>query len=241
MEPVQYLEAIESDTGALVAAADAAGLDAEVPSCPDWKVADLLAHIGRVQRWAAGNAVRAPKDGFWAGDEIAIPDPPERAAWVRDGVESLVAVLDRPPDDPAWTFAAPPTVGFWQRRQAHEVAMHRVDAELASGEVAAMDPALAADGIDELLWLLPRRPWARPITGTGETVHLHCTDVEGEWLIEFTPAGVEVERVHAKGDLALRGSASDLLRWCSGRGPVEPLEVFGDQARLVMFRATTTF
>ncbi len=56
MEPVQYLDAIRTNATALVDAADAAGLDAPVPTCPEWTVADLLGHIGRVHRWAAGNA-----------------------------------------------------------------------------------------------------------------------------------------------------------------------------------------
>jgi uncharacterized protein (TIGR03083 family) len=241
MEPAEYLDTIRSSATALVDAAVAAGLDAPVPSCPDWTVADLLAHVGRVHRWAAGNSVRSPEDGFWMGEEIEIPAPGARAQWARDGAEALVAALDRPADEPAWTFVPPQTVAFWQRRQAQETTMHRIDAQLAAGTADPIDPALAADGIDELLWLLPRRPWAGPITGNGETVHLHCTDVEGEWFIVFAPAGLQVERVHAKGDLAVRGTASDMLQWCSGRGPVEPLDVFGDAALLATFRRATTF
>jgi len=241
MEPGQYLDAIRSNATALVDAATAAGLDASVPSCPDWTVADLLAHVGRVHRWAAGNSVRSPDDGFWAGDEIQIPEPDARAGWVRDGVEPLMFALDRSADEPAWTFVPPPTLGFWQRRQAQETTMHRIDAQLAAGTVDPIDPALAADGIDELLWLLPRRPWVGPITGNGETVHLHCTDIEGEWVIAFAPDGLQVERVHAKGDLAVRGSASDLLLWCSGRAGVESLDVFGDAALLATFRSATAF
>ena len=241
MEPAEYLDTIRSNATALVDAATASGLDAAVPSCPDWTVADLLAHVGRVHRWAAGNSTRSPADGFWLGEEIEIPEPDARAGWVRDGAALLISALDRPADQPAWTFVPPHTVGFWQRRQAQETTMHRIDAQLAVGTVVPIDPALAADGIDELLWLLPRRPWAGPIAGNGETVHLHCTDVEGEWVIEFAPEGLQVERVHAKGDLAVRGAASDLLLWCSGRAGVEPLDVFGDAALLATFRSATTF
>jgi len=241
MEPAEYLDTIRSNATALVDAATASGLDAAVPSCPDWTVADLLAHVGRVHRWAAGNSTRSPEDGFWMGEEIEIPEPDARSGWVRDGARALISALDRPADEPAWTFVPPHTVGFWQRRQAQETTMHRIDAQLAVGTVDPIDPALAADGIDELLWLLPRRPWAGPIIGNGETVHLHCTDIEGEWFIGFAPAGLQVERVHAKGDLAVRGSASDLLLWCSGRASIESLDVFGDAALLATFRQATTF
>ncbi len=215
-----YLEAIASNAAALVDAANLAGFDAPVPSCPDWVVADLLEHIGRVHRWVIANSdpgsrrrvLVEPRDRGAGSREPG----PTGCATVRS---SCVAALDRDPQTPCWTFVPPPALAFWQRRQAHETAMHRVDAQLAAGSVEPIAPVLAADGIDELLWLLPRVPWSKPEGAAGETAHLHCTDVEGEWLLEFAPDGLRVEHVHAKGDVAVRGTASDLLRWCSGRGP----------------------
>ena len=53
--------------------------------------------------------------------------------------------------------------------------------------------------------------------GNGETLHFHRTDGDGEWLVRLTPDGPEVERAHAKGDVAVRGSASDLLLARAGR------------------------
>jgi uncharacterized protein (TIGR03083 family) len=237
-----YLDAIAVNAAALVDAAEVAGLDAPVPSCPDWVVADLLAHIGQVHRWAAANTTRDADAEFWSSREIDAPAAPARADWVREGATALVTALDLDPETPAWTFGDfPSLVGFWQRRQAHETVMHRVDAQLAAGAVDAIDPTLAADGIDELLWLLPLRTWVQPDPTRTGTAHLHCTDVEGEWLLDFTPEGMRTERVHAKGDVAVRGTASDLLMWSSGRGSVEPLEVFGDDAQRQMLRDALTF
>jgi len=242
MEPATYLDAIRTSSMQLVDAAEAAGLDARVPTCPDWVVADLLGHIGRVQRWAAGNAARDPGDDFWPGNEIEIPEPAARAAWVREGTDALVVVLDRPPETPAWTFLPPPTVAFWQRRQAHEAAMHRVDAaRTAGGDVAPIDAELAADGIDEWLDLVGKRPWKPGPIGGGESIHFHCTDVVGEWVVRLLPDGVTVERVHSKGDAAARGTASDLLCWLQGRGPIERLDVFGDADLLRRWREVATF
>jgi uncharacterized protein (TIGR03083 family) len=241
LSPDTYLDAIRANATELVDAAERTTLDAPVPTCPDWTVADLLGHIGRVHRMAAGNAVRAPEDGFWPGKEIEIPEPAARAAWVREGADQLVAVLDRPSEQPASTFFPPGNVGFWQRRQAHETAMHRVDAQAAAGDVAPIDAQLAADGIDELFVLLGHAPWRTPPTGNGETIHLHCTDIDGEWVARLGADGLEVERVHAKGDVAVRGGASDLLCWLSGRGPVDHVEVIGDAEQLPRWRAITTF
>ena len=76
--------------------------------------------------------------------------------------------------------------GFWSRRQAHELAVHRWDAQLAAGAPQPIDRALAADGIQELFDILPARPGGAP-TGNGETMHLHCTDGDGEWLDSTRP------------------------------------------------------
>jgi hypothetical protein len=52
---------------------------------------------------------------------------------------------------------APPPRRFWARRQAHETTIHSVDAIAARSQRwptasdVAIDPLLAADGIDELL------------------------------------------------------------------------------------------
>jgi uncharacterized protein (TIGR03083 family) len=248
---LDYVGAVDANARRLVDAAEQAGLEASVPSCPEWVVADLLAHIGRVHRWAAGNLRRAKPDEYWTA-EIEIPEPAARPAWVREGAADLVATLHQcEPDAPAWTFVPPSVAGFWFRRQAHETAMHRVDAELAAGSPTPIDPGLAADGIDELLWILslhgkvegapPDSPWARPITGNGETVHLHCTDVEGEWFVRRAPTGVEFDRVHAKGDAAARGTASDLLTWLSGRTSIDRIEALGSVALLEGFRDAARF
>ena len=82
------------------------------------------------------------------------------------------------------------------------------------------------EAIDEFLRVsLPHgRRHATPLNGT---VHLHCTDGEGEWFIATDGT---VERKHEKGDVALRGSASDLLAALQGRVDIDDLEVFGDPA-----------
>jgi uncharacterized protein (TIGR03083 family) len=245
MTSLDYVGAIRDEGTALADAADAAGLDARVPSCPQWNAADLLGHIGTVHRWAAMSAQREPGAPFRSSREagIEVPPPDARVAWVREGASLLadtLASLD--PETPAWTFVPPHNVGFWRRRQAHETTMHRVDAQLAAGSTPGpIDAAFAADGIDELLWVLPQRPRAAPITGAGETIHLHCTDVKGEWLLRLGEERVEVTREHAKGDVAVRGGASDLLCWTSGRAGIDALEVFGDASLLDRWREVATF
>lgn len=65
--------------------------------------------------------------------------------------------------------------------------------------------------------------------GSGETIHLHTTDLkDGEWLVTAHPDRFDVVREHAKGDVAAKGTASDLLLFLWGRVTQRPLEVYGD-------------
>jgi uncharacterized protein (TIGR03083 family) len=241
---IDYIAAIRSNTDALADAAKSAGIDAQVPSCPEWSVSDLLGHMGTVHRWAAMNLDRDPGAEFMRSRDagIDVPDPAARIEWVREGGAALAdALAARSPDDPAWTWAPPHTVRFWHRRQAHETAMHRVDAELAAGAPGPIDAELAADGIDELLGIVDTRPWLEPIRGEGESLHFHCTDVDGEWTVRLEPDAMLVAREHAKGDVALRGPASALLCWMQGRGPIDALEAHGDRGLLDRWREVATF
>jgi uncharacterized protein (TIGR03083 family) len=240
MEPDDYLDAITRESALLTDAAARAGLDAPVPTCPDWNVADLLGHLGRVQSWARLTVETRTAERIPWGD---LPDPPPAAElpdWFREQGPALVATLAATdPATPVWTFDDDGTARFWYRRQAHEVAVHRVDAQSAAGDVTPIDPPLAVDGVDEWLHLMPFR-LSGPIAGRGETVHLHCTDVpeplSGEWLATLQGEAVSIERVHAKGDVAARATASDLDLFLWGRVPASDLEVFGSVALLERFR-----
>jgi uncharacterized protein (TIGR03083 family) len=229
MESTTYIDAIRRESAALVTAAEHAGLDRPVPSCPEWTLADLMRHIGIVQRWAT-NIVELGLDADIRRSDIETPtDPHDLAAWVLDGSEALATALERtPPDAKVWTFSGEGEASFWPRRQAHEVAMHRVDAELASGAPSPIDAELARDGIDEFFDVIAPFRLADRLTGAGETLHFHRTDGDGEWLVRLAPDGPEIERTHAKGDVAVRGSASDLLLVMRNRIGLDTVEVFGD-------------
>ena len=63
------------------------------------------------------------------------PPDAELAAGSRQGCAALADALAAAPADlECWTFLrAPSPLAMWARRQAHETAIHRVDAELAAG------------------------------------------------------------------------------------------------------------
>ena len=216
-------------------AARDAGLDTPVPTCPGWTVQRLLDHTGKVLR-----VVRKVVETNGPVDGRTLPKPPPGALvvqWFEEMAASTAAALEaKDPDDEVWNWAGqPPVAAFWYRRMAHELAVHGSDAVIAGGGTPEIEAPLAADGIDELLTvLLPAKvaTGGTDLTGVG-TLHVHCTDAEGEWLVTPTAEGVDVTRAHAKGDAALRGPAADLLLRLSNRGTGG--EVVGDPAVVEAF------
>jgi len=230
-------DAVRREGHALAAAARAAGVEAPVPSCPDWTVTDLVGHIGRIHRWVTKFLVEGSTDRGAHWSESAPPPPGELLDWFEAGVDPFADALhEAGPDREVWTWTPDRTSGFWARRQAVETAVHRYDAQLAANTTAPVKADLAVDGIDELLALVPYWPWADRVKGNGETLHFHCTDTDGEWLVHLEPDGFRYAREHAKGDVAARGTASNLLLYLYGRVGAGELEVFGDAALLAHWR-----
>jgi uncharacterized protein (TIGR03083 family) len=242
VDHAQYVDAIRGEGAALAAAARDAGVDVTVPSCPEWTIADLLSHLGRIHHWVAGIVTERRQERGTHWSENAAPPVDARLEWFECGVELLADALDAAgPDIAVWTWTPDTTTSFWARRQAHETAIHRVDAQLARRQLASdvadpVDRERAVDGIDELFDLIPYWPWADRVRGDGETVHVHCTDGEGEWFARLNPDGLVVTREHAKGDVALRGTASDLLLGLYGRMSIDALDVIGNAAVLTRWR-----
>jgi uncharacterized protein (TIGR03083 family) len=238
----EYVAAIRADGAALATAARDAGVDASIPSCPLWTVSDLLGHIGRIHRWVAHIIVERETERGPHWSEGEPPAPSDRVDWFAAGVPMLAdALADAGPAAELWSWTPDRTSGFWARRQAHETAMHRFDGQLAAGATAPIAQPLAVDGIDELFDLIPFWPWADRVRGNGETLHFHCTDGDGEWLARLGSDGLVVTREHAKGDVAARGTASDLLLFLYGRVGVETLDVFGDASLLTHWRKLVTW
>jgi uncharacterized protein (TIGR03083 family) len=224
-----YLAALSADSQAV---ADLAGghLDAPVPGCPDWAVSDLVSHLGGVYSWV-WLVMQAGTDKPDKNRDRAPGDRSQLIDWFQgERARAIGALESKEPDQPAWSFVGPRHVGWWRRRQAMETAIHLYDVEAAAGRPRAVAPELAADGVDEMLTeFLPGWLAHQPVAGLEGTLHLHCTDAEGEWVLDFSGEAVDVRREHAKADTAVRGPASDLFLWVWNRTPLDTpgLEVFG--------------
>ena len=244
MKVDEHLDGLRSAGQRLAEAATIAGPDAQVPSCPDWVVRDLVRHQGGVHRWATGY-ITGPRTEFWDVDldEVvgAWPDDAGLVTWFADGHAALMqALADADPDLRCWTFlAAPSPLAMWARRQAHETTIHRVDAELAACRQPTVIPAnFAADGIDELLTCFITRPGGKLRSDPAARLRVSCTDHPGDWLVRIEPdrvvttAGADADE---QADCSVTGTASDLYLALWHRLPPDGLAVEGDHGVFGLF------
>ena len=149
MEIAEHITAIGQEGKLLAEAAERGGLDVNVPTCPGWDMRELVRHLGMIHLWAAGHVAQL-QDASW-GDDLAEfskfwpdlgvfwHDDEHLVPWYLQTNANLLQTLESaPPDVEAWTFLpAPSPLAMWARRQAHETAVHRFDAENAAGALTS--------------------------------------------------------------------------------------------------------
>jgi len=228
LSTTDYLKILRRE-GDAFADSIAVAMNTPIASCDPWVGADLLWHMVEVHyswKFIAKTHLMNPTD-YVARSKPADENLLSEYQAGLDELLSVLASLD--PARSCWTWAGIHDVAWVIRRMTHETAVHAWDAHCAAGITAEIDAELASDGIDEYVHVMlvsNMREEEGPLSGS---VHIHCTDVAGEWLIIPTETSeVIVTREHAKGDCAIRGAASQLLLALWRRTPMSSLEVIGD-------------
>lgn len=226
---------------------------AQVPTCPEWNVDDLLDHLYRVQTlWRhvvdAGvvttqevRELPAPAEPDTRGDLFSLGEAASAA---------LVAALDsRAPTDPAWSWSGDHTVGFTMRRQAHEATIHRIDAEVAGGVAATpVDVEVAQDGVDEVLRVHAgsSRAAAGEVSG-ARRVRVVATDTGATWMVSIVPPATadggprlvvdDVDSPDGRGSPSglFTATSEDLYRWFWGRPTLTAPRRGGDLVTVAEF------
>jgi len=246
MRVEEHIEALAREGDRLAAAVAKADLDATVPTCPEWTVRELTHHVGRTQRWADAHIRDARTDPVAKEDEDAVwgvmPADPDLVGWFREGLDRLVGDLRAAPADVAcWSFLPAPTpLAFWARRQAHETAIHRADAQSAIGDIDGVPAAFAADGVDELLMGFFSRPRNRVRAEATRTLQISATDADAAWTVHIGPDGARAERGAIGADCSLAGPASDLYLALWNRRGLDDLTVEGDRGLLDLWHERAT-
>ncbi len=241
----QYLAQI-ADESARLLATDPATLGHGIPHIEGWTVGDVVGHTGWVARYVTLMQTATPDD---PPSRSLIPNPPAGSdvlGWAADAVQSLNDALEASdPDTMRPSFAGAVPASWWVRRMAHELSMHRWDIDAATGTAGPINSAISVDGIDEIFEVfVPIRMRFETLAASGETMHLHSTEEDegaGEWTATLLADSVEWEHSHSKGDVAVRGTASDLLLMMWSRIPASRLEVFGDASIIDRWQEAAAF
>jgi uncharacterized protein (TIGR03083 family) len=218
MDHAAYCDALEREVARVSALVRDVDPATPVPTCPGWDIGKMTKHLGTAHRWSrylvANHCTEAMNTR--ALDLELPPDRGDYPEWLEQGGNALVATLrDADPNEPVWAWGADRHVRFWSRRMYYETLLHGADAAFALGREPSIEQSAAVDGIDELLENLDHVPGFGERYGAlgfdGESVHLHSTDAEGEWMINLGTGDFGWEHGHGKGTVAVRGTAEDLL------------------------------
>ncbi|WP_309648360.1 maleylpyruvate isomerase family mycothiol-dependent enzyme [Nocardioides sp.] len=257
LDPSTYLDHLRRESARFREVLTDCDPRARVPACPDWDADDLLWHLAEVQ-WFWARTVRArpaaPDD-----DAARVERPASRIELIAhfdDASSDLLAELEAAdPAEPAWSWAPEQTVGFTFRRQAHEALIHRLDAEQAAGTVTPLDPALAADGVAELLEVMyggEAPEWGR-FEASQHLVRIALTDVGTDLWVRpglFFGTDPESGRNYDSAHLVLTdpgeasatvsGRAADVDAWLWKRRDDSDITVEGERAAYDALLAATS-
>ncbi len=142
------------------------------------------------------------------------------------------------PGEQVWTWSPDHSVGFWQRMQAIEAAVHRWDAEHAVGTAGPLDAALAVDAIGQTFEVMApmRRDMAQAPPGQGERFAFRRTDGPETWAVRFYGEAVLLGEDGGQDDgrpgIQISGTASDLALFLWQRPVTGRLYVRGESSLL---------
>jgi uncharacterized protein (TIGR03083 family) len=209
-------------------------LDAPVEHCPGWSVADLVRHLTEVH-WFWGTIVAERLTE--PPDEARRPPRPDDAglvdAFKAAAVHLVAALREADQSHPCWTWARwRQDVAFVTRHQVQEAAVHHWDAAHAARAGAEIEPAVAADSVDEFLHFSvasdddPDEPTTSPLEGA---LSFRALDTGDAWtLTDGRPGTAVVATGLAGGAPVLEAPAADLLLWLYQRVDLDTSAVPAD-------------
>lgn len=239
LHPHRYLDLIQSDA-ARIAAVSPDALSLPVPCCPGWDVAEVVRHTGSVynHKVAIMRLGHRPEQGQW---QSIPPQDTDLVAWFDSSARTLIDELAaHDPDDWAHTWWPPDqTFHFWYRRMALESVVHRVDVEIAIGDVTAIDAALSTDGIDEVLTVF--LGVHDPGSDGGPTGAVSVVSEGRTWIVHLDDEHTRVEKNgDATTDAELTGEPAQVFLHLWGRAPLEDVAADGDAALMLELRRRLT-
>ncbi|PSL38716.1 uncharacterized protein (TIGR03083 family) [Labedella gwakjiensis] len=223
-----HLDALRTSVARLLDVAANAPQSTPVPTCPRWDLRALIAHVVMVHAWAAENVRGREGPPARTQTELRRSDE-DLALLLAAGADDLVdAIRTAPAEAAAMVFLldAPPPRAFWARRQAHETTIHAADAlsaalgRMPTAAESAIAPALAVDGIDELVQGFLPRGASRWRVDEPFSIAVVPTDADVAWTLDISAASVEVDTTPRRNSPGCRfsGTAAELYLGLWNRG-----------------------
>ncbi len=194
-------------------------LDSPVPACPGWNGEDLVRHTAIVFLHKA-ETIRTGEKPSHGWPPLSVGSFPPQALLAHCYGRLTEQFDSHEPDDRAESWIPEnQTVGFWIRRLTHETMIHRFDLEdTARTSTTPLDPELAIDGIDEVLFVMLARGKPDP-DASGETIRLEVGPHAWTIRLDSRRAVVERDVDSPAGQATLRTDAEQMLLWLWGRAP----------------------
>lgn len=198
-------------------------LGQDVPACPEWRIRDVVYHLGNVAGFVAACVAQGAEEPEFTDAEK--PSDDRIVQWASgEWNRALDGLAAAGPGTPAWNWSTRPRVApFWARCLTHEAFVHTWDLAESAGETLVVPADVAADGVDEILDVHlaagVRDGRLFPLSGRAE---VHSTDTGDRWLVETTADGVTTAMAAAgePADVRLEGTAERLYLDLWGRVPL---------------------
>jgi uncharacterized protein (TIGR03083 family) len=232
-----YLDTIREEADRLLESA-VDGLALSVPTCPEWRVRDLVEHLAaEYEDWCAQVEAADPAARVEPVVSATEVEPLER---LETAAVALLQALDAASADrPCWNWSGQDKDAAWvARRMALETAVHRVDVELAQGSPNPVEREVAVDGVNERLDVhlrLDIREFRR--VTLGGSLCLICEDDPAAWVVEVEGGRLRTRQGRGPADAALVARASDVFLFTWNRVKGDDLQVTGDRDVVDAWRA----
>jgi uncharacterized protein (TIGR03083 family) len=207
-------------------------LEVPVPTCPEWRLSDLVEHLGDVFIFWRAQLEAASPEAPAEPSRRGVPAGSALMDWFEGTCAELQVTLgDRDPGEPCWNWSGTDLTASWVcRRMALESAVHRYDTEISIDSPTSIDRELAVDGIDEWVSVhlatdVPEAPEAT----LGGVLCLACADDPAAWTVEVAGGRLRWSEGRGPADAVVVGLASDLYLYCWNRRPLEVLELTGSR------------
>ncbi|WP_433712368.1 maleylpyruvate isomerase family mycothiol-dependent enzyme [Nocardia sp. CA-084685] len=197
-----------------------------IPTCPDWTLSNLIAHVGGGNRWAAAMIANRATEflEFQQVPDYRRPrDLDEVDGWLRAGARAVIDNIDTVGSDVlVWTpFGSPRPAEWWVRRRLHEATAHRADALLALNHEVAIASELGADGLSEFLEIVELGPRFETPLDEGASLRLHATDTDDTWTVLRSGDTITTTDNQTPASLTVHGTAVDLYLLLLRRLPAD--------------------